>query len=158
MINYVIGDATYPQGEGYKLIVHCCNNLGAWGSGFVVALSNRWPEPESAYRDQFNGLSRPGLSLGDVQFVHVEKDITVVNLIGQEGVGAPVDGIPPVRYDAIFKGMTKLAQFSEDTDFSLHMPRMGAGLAGGKWSIIEAIVDETLVARGIPVTVYDLEA
>lgn len=28
MINYVIGDATAPQGEGPKFIVHCCNNIG----------------------------------------------------------------------------------------------------------------------------------
>jgi hypothetical protein len=35
------------------------------------------------------------------------------------------------------------------------MPRIGCGLAGGKWELIEPIIVRTLVARGVPVTVYD---
>jgi len=27
-INYIIGDVTDPQGDGKKLIIHCCNDLG----------------------------------------------------------------------------------------------------------------------------------
>ena len=30
-IKYVKGDATEPIGEGNKLIVHICNNVGKWG-------------------------------------------------------------------------------------------------------------------------------
>jgi hypothetical protein len=37
------------------------------------------------------------------------------------------------------------------------MPRIGCGLAGGKWEKIEAIIDRTLLAAGIGVTVYDFE-
>jgi len=36
------------------------------------------------------------------------------------------------------------------------MPRIGAGLAGGDWDTIEAIITEELCAHDIPVTVYDL--
>lgn len=53
-ITYVRGDATAPRGEGVKLIVHCCNDPGGWGRGFVLALSRRWPEPEAAYRELVN--------------------------------------------------------------------------------------------------------
>ncbi|WP_435642688.1 hypothetical protein ACR9VJ_06005 [Streptomyces sp. H49] len=35
------------------------------------------------------------------------------------------------------------------------MPRIGCGLAGGKWSRVEPLVTERLVGRGISVTVYD---
>jgi O-acetyl-ADP-ribose deacetylase (regulator of RNase III) len=41
-IFYMTGDATAPVGEGQKLIVHVCNDIGAWGAGFVLALSKRW--------------------------------------------------------------------------------------------------------------------
>jgi len=44
-IAYVMGDATAPKADGPKIIVHVCNDVGAWGRGFVVALSRRWPEP-----------------------------------------------------------------------------------------------------------------
>lgn len=49
-IKYIIGDATEPQGEGNKIIVHCCNNIGGWGAGFVLSLSKKWLEPGSKER------------------------------------------------------------------------------------------------------------
>ncbi|MQY33582.1 hypothetical protein SRB17_15430 [Streptomyces sp. RB17] len=38
---------------------------------------------------------------------------------------------------------------------SVHMPRIGCGLAGGTWSRKEPFITERLVKRGIEVTVYD---
>jgi hypothetical protein len=35
------------------------------------------------------------------------------------------------------------------------MPRIGCGLAGGKWEEIEPIIKETLVKAGLSITVYD---
>lgn len=35
------------------------------------------------------------------------------------------------------------------------MPRIGCGLAGGKWSRIEPLIANTLCARDVEVTVYD---
>jgi hypothetical protein len=35
------------------------------------------------------------------------------------------------------------------------MPRIGTGLAGGRWPDIEPLITDTL--QGVPVTVYDLE-
>jgi hypothetical protein len=37
------------------------------------------------------------------------------------------------------------------------MPRIGCGLAGGDWSRIEPLIEESLVRRGLPVSVYDFE-
>ena len=49
-INYLKGDATVPAGDGPKVIVHICNDVGAWGKGFVLAISKRWPTAERDYR------------------------------------------------------------------------------------------------------------
>jgi hypothetical protein len=35
------------------------------------------------------------------------------------------------------------------------MPRIGCGLAGGKWERIEPLVVSALSAKGVAVTVYD---
>jgi O-acetyl-ADP-ribose deacetylase (regulator of RNase III) len=40
---------------------------------------------------------------------------------------------------------------------SVHMPRIGTGLAGGRWDRIEPIIVATLCARDIATTVYDFE-
>ena len=52
-INYLIGDATNHQYHGLKFIVHCCNDSGLWGSGFVLAVLKRLSKPEQEYRDWF---------------------------------------------------------------------------------------------------------
>ena len=158
-INYIVGDATKPQRSivGVDFIVHCCNDRGAWGAGFVMALSNKWPHVEEHYRKWF---ADPGMKmkLGDIQFVEVEKPCLVVcNMIGQHDTRPDAEGFSPVRYDAFFRGLTRLQRYTSQikTPSAVHMPRMGAGLAGGDWNIIEAIVKSTLVEKGIPVTVYD---
>ena len=83
MIKHVIGDATDPiGGKGMKFIGHCCNNVGAWGRGFVLALSHRWGMPELMYRRW--AQERPEElkeSLGKIQVIPVEKEIMVVNII-----------------------------------------------------------------------------
>ncbi len=150
-IRYVLGDATEPQSDdGNVVIVHCCNDVRAWGAGFVLALSRRWREPERA----FHLLRAP--SLGHVQFVECSKQITVANLIGQRGVGRDAMGQPPIRYNAIQAGLRKVADFCIEHGASVHMPRMGAGLAGGDWALIEGLIARELCRRGVSVTVYDL--
>jgi hypothetical protein len=37
------------------------------------------------------------------------------------------------------------------------MPRIGCGLAGGKWELIEPIIVRTLSEHDIAVTVYDFD-
>jgi O-acetyl-ADP-ribose deacetylase (regulator of RNase III) len=155
-ILYEIGDATRPIGEGAKVIAHVCNDAGGWGKGFVLALSKRWPAPEVAYRRWHRERGPEPFELGQVQFVGVEPTIWVANLIGQHGT-RPAKGLPPVRYDAIRSGLRKVAVFARDHAASVHMPRIGAGLAGGSWDAIAGIVAQEIVNLSIPVTVYDLQ-
>ena len=154
-ITYVVGDATLPQGVGQKIITHVCNDIGGWGRGFVVALSARWPEPEASYRAWFAGRAENDFELGAAQLVQVEPDVWVANMVGQRDVIEGPDG-PPVRYDAIEQALSTVADEAYAMDGSVHMPRIGCGLAGGDWAVVESIVNRTLADRGIPVTVYDL--
>lgn len=150
MITYRIGDATRPPivPDEQRYIVHCCNDKGGWGSGFVLAVDKLSPRPRQAY--QSLGLHH-GL-LGTIQVVRVDSYTSVVNLIGQRGT--IVDRPHPVRYDAIYNGLLKVAAHVRANGGTIHMPRMGSGLAGGSWDVIEAIVNET--CPDLPVFVYDL--
>ncbi|MFF3985785.1 macro domain-containing protein [Streptomyces sp. NPDC001797] len=153
-ITYIRGDATTPSGKGVKIIAHVCNDLGGWGKGFVLALSRRWPEPEKAYRAWHRDRANNDFGLGSVQLVQVERYIWVANMIGQRGTRTGSKGVP-VRYEAIDAALAKLADEALERGASVHMPRIGCGLAGGKWSRIEPLIAERLVGRGIAVTVYD---
>lgn len=159
-IQYVTGDATQPQGPGLKIIAHICNNAGGWGAGFVLALSKRWAQPEASYRRWYT--TKHGFSLGKTQLVQVDQDIIVANMIAQEGFGG--DGKPPIRYGALHDCLLELVSRIKNNnlsgmslkDASVHMPRIGCGLAGGNWNDIRTIINVTLIESGIPVTVYDL--
>lgn len=153
-VGYKTGDATAPIGSGNKIIVHVCNDVGAWGRGFVLAISKRWAEPERQYRSWHKGQEKQPFALGEVQFVQVEDTIWIANLIGQRDIRA-LDGVPPVRYEAIREGLQEVALEAKRLNASIHMPRIGCGLAGGDWNIVGKIVEEELANIGVPVTVCD---
>lgn len=154
-LHYLTGDAAAPDTPGHKIIAHVCNDGGGWGKGFVRALSKRWKTPEQCYRAAFADR-RP--ALGDVQFVQVEDDITVANIIGQHGIRSARNKTAPapIRYEAVRAGLLVVARHAQTHQASVHMPRIGCGLAGGHWALIEPIINETLIAAGIQTWIYDL--
>lgn len=147
-ITYLKGDATNPQGDGVKIIPHICNNIGVWGAGFVLALSKRWKEPEESYRNNQNH------HLTNVEFIQVENDIIVANMIAQRGVGKRINGKPPISYGALRVCLNDVNDYAKTKNASIHMPKIGSGLAGGDWNVIEKIIKETTT---VDVFVYCFE-
>jgi O-acetyl-ADP-ribose deacetylase (regulator of RNase III) len=150
----VRGDATSPQAKGPKIIAHVCNDLGGWGRGFVLAISRRWPEPERDYRQWHRGRARNDFGLGAVRLVPVRPGLWVANMVAQHGIRTGSNG-PPIRYPAVEACLTTVAAQALRLEASVHMPRIGCGLAGGRWELIEPIVVRTLCDAGVAVTVYD---
>lgn len=157
-IRYVTGDATDPEDSGgTRIIAHVCNDIGAWGSGFVMAVSARWPGPEREYRAWHE--SGPHFELGYTQLVPVDDGTWVANMIAQHGTIAHPDGDgPPIRYKELGGALRSVGNVALRWGASVHMPRIGCGLAGGKWELVEQVVVRALCRRGVPVTVYDLPA
>lgn len=153
-LTIVAGDATNPHAKGPKIIAHVCNDLGGWGRGFVLAVSRRWPEPERAYRRWHRERAGNDFALGAVQLVPVRPDIQVANMVGQRGIKTGSGG-PPIRYDALERCLDTLAGHALAQGASVHMPRIGCGLAGGRWERVEPFVVKALCARDVDVTVYD---
>lgn len=170
-ITYLTGDATQPV-KTPALIMHVCNDIGGWGRGFVLALSKRWPEPERVYRE----TSLVDLEPGSVQFTRVGemipaglpqwRYIMVANMIAQRDIRPDRCGTPPIRYDALALCLERIAGWCEDwfqtnrpemkfpEEMTIHAPRIGCGLAGGSWSVVEPLIDFYL--RDREVYIYDL--
>ena len=142
MINYLKADATIPQTEGNIIISHICNDIGAWGKGFVMAISKRWKEPAKQYKQWYK--EGEDFTLGAVQFVAVEENVWVANIIGQHKIYKDENGNPPIRYEAVKEGLQQVAEFAQKINAKVQMPRIGCGLAGGSWDEIEKIIEETL--------------
>ncbi|BEL04689.1 macro domain-containing protein [Actinoplanes sichuanensis] len=155
-LRFVKGDATSPQAKGPKIIAHVSNDIGGWGKGFVVAISRRWKEPERAFRQWHRERAGNDFGLGATQLVQVQPDVWVANMVGQRGI-KPGSGGPPVRYEAIGRCLHTVGDHAVELGASVHLPRIGCGLSGGKWERIEPLIVAALCERDIPVTVYDFD-
>jgi hypothetical protein len=158
-IKYLSGhDVCEPICKGRKIIGHCTNDLGIMSSGVAAALFKKWSDVRSKYiawHKMNNDLGNK-FELGKTQFVKVEDDIVVANIIGQHGVGRQ-NGNVPVRYDALREGCAYIRKACKFFSASAHFPYlMGCDLAGGNWEEVEKIIQEELIDHDVEVTVYDL--
>jgi len=116
---------------------------------------------------EHNSVSLP---LGEIQIVPVKDEqgkLFVCNMIAQNGY-VTKDNPVAVDYEALHRCLTKLNGWmrkyeevkkllvypNHPESFSVHMPRIGCGLAGGTWDKVEFIIKITL---NYVVSVYDLE-
>lgn len=74
-------------------------------------------------------------------------------MIAQKGVRTR-DGVPPIRYDALKRCLEILAVEARKLQATVHLPRIGCGLAGGKWESVEPLIREAMPDTGV--FVYDL--
>jgi O-acetyl-ADP-ribose deacetylase (regulator of RNase III) len=152
-IIYLKVDATAPNQAGNQIIAHICNDIGGWGKGFVLAISKRWKEPEKAYRNWHKQGSN--FALGQVQLVQVEEKLWVANMIAQRGISTIKNPTIPIQYDAVLSCLETLSIEANKLNASVSMPRIGCGLAGGKWEIVEPLIIQTLCKNDIDTFIYD---
>ena len=155
-IHFIKGDATNPidyndKREQIKLIVHICNDVNRFGKGFVAALAKKWPQTKASFHAMTNPM------LGDVDFCWIkDSELCVANMIAQHNIYCVYDKktrqkIPPIRYEALRSCLKRvsdevltLTAYHPNTEITVHMPRIGCGLAGGKWELVEPILKETV--------------
>ena len=148
----VHGDATEPRGAGPCVIVHLVNDRTAnWGGDFARALRERHPTAQADFRAWANE-DRGRLRLGSAFISEVDDGLYVATIVAQHGYGRSAR--PRIRYGAMREALATVARFASEAGASVHMPRIGAGQAGGRWPVIRDIIDETLSRHGIAVTVY----
>jgi hypothetical protein len=166
------GDATKPQllsPDEIVVIPHCCNNIGAWGAGFVLALNKAFGNgPYQEYK-KMEKESPHGLQnrLGEncVCDINKEGNIYVVNMVAQDGIRGP-NNPRPIKYWALLRCMQQVLTYigvvssvesalREARPVVIHCPKFGSDLAGGNWSTIKDLIIETWVDRGIDVVVYN---
>lgn len=133
----------YRQGDllesgSCNVIAHGCNAQGVMGSGIAKQIRERYPKAYTAYRKEYE---ERGLFLGDIVSVFIpEQKIWILDCITQQNYGR--DGKLYVDYGAIRTCMQKINMFLYAP--CCRLPRIGAGLAGGDWGIIETIIEEEM--------------
>lgn len=154
-IHYVSGDVSEPEAEGPLVIAHLVPDSGhAWGRrGVARALAARFPDAAAAFR-AWTIASPDNLLLGRVHAVDVgrKRPTWVASMVAQRGHGPSVG--TRLVYSALAEAMDSVAALAHRTGASVHLPRIGAGEAGGRWDLIEHMIDRSLVRSGVSVAVY----
>lgn len=130
------------------IIMHGCNAQGVMGSGVAKAIKEKYQEAYSVYRRR---EEVGGLYLGDYSSVVTKDNKIIINAITQEYYGR--DGKKYVSYDAISDVAKILNEVYKNS--SIAIPKIGAGLGGGNWKVIESIL--TNEAPNIQWVVYYME-
>jgi O-acetyl-ADP-ribose deacetylase (regulator of RNase III) len=146
MIRYITGDLV-KDAEQFDVIAHCANCYCTMGAGIAPQIKAKFPEAYAADCATTKGdLNK----LGTISYTETTKPI-VVNLYGQFDYTGRRSGNMDLNYDAIRSAIKLMKEKFSGKTFG--MPKIGAGLAGGDWSIIEKIIEEEM--RGEYVTIVN---
>lgn len=161
------GDATcFDTKENTAYYVpHICNTDGIAGSGFIIAVKNKFPRAIQEY-ERWHKLSRPGsnleewdtlvglapkilgagnwdFQLGNIQAIHTGNRVYIVNMLAQKSFGYL--NLPPGRYDCLEECLLKLrtlCEFSlkQATKVEIHAPKFGSLRSGLDWDCIYSMI------------------
>lgn len=141
------------------VIVHSVNCIGAVG-GLAGAIARKWPKNAEEYRAHVKRQKLPIMLLGRVFEVNVAHNVIVANLFGQNNVGTRER---QTEYSALIAGFKSIASTVylgndiETKDFGvigledvgnqlqdIYIPyKIGCGLGGADWNIVEEIINKT---------------
>jgi O-acetyl-ADP-ribose deacetylase (regulator of RNase III) len=155
-IEYRKGDL-FSYVPGYRTILaHGVNCQGVMGSGVAKTFKQKYPEAFEDYLYFFkkykyeNDVAPLGVSR---LFYSCSNDLLLASMFTQEFYGN--DGRQYVNYEAFFDSFRKVADYYEDS--TIIMPKIGAGLGGGDWGIIEGLMKIILETRpNVHVIVFEL--
>lgn len=146
------GDATEPRGPGPRLIAHLVNDKTPnWGGAFARALRERYPLAQEDFREWVR-QDASHLELGNAFISEIHDGLFVASMVAQRGYGA--SAAPRIRYAALKQCLQQVAEHAKANNTKVHMPRVGTGQAGGRWSLIRELIEDALTRPGIPVNVY----
>lgn len=150
MVRVIKGNLIDLAKQGhFEVIIHGCNCFCTMGSGVAKEISKNFPEAREA-----DLKTTPGDKdkLGTITYVTLPK-LIVVNAYTQFGFGGK-NG-PDIDYHALRYALRSAFE-TFPPNFRFGLPKIGAGLAGGSWSIIKRIIEEEAAIQENIVTIVEL--
>jgi len=149
MIEYVNGDIFKGKDD---VIVHGCNCFCNMGAGIALQVAKYYPEAKNIDNVEYGKKSKLGTYTfwEGTNIFYPEQKIIIVNAYTQY---YPNVKLKPFDYDAFGK---VLPQIKENfVGKSIAFPKIGAGLAGGDWNIIEKMINDVFDDTNVKVYLYD---
>jgi O-acetyl-ADP-ribose deacetylase (regulator of RNase III) len=137
----------FDDGE-FDVIIHGCNCFHAMGAGIAGQIAIRYPE--ALEYDRYYSEKGDFKKLSDYTFAIVNNSKmkgTVINLYTQYNPG------PDLKITALDLGFYKLSH-TLSHKVRIGIPKIGAGLAGGDWDVIEPIIANHMQFHNVTVVNY----
>jgi len=153
MSTTIRGDLLALALEGrFDVVVHGCNCMCVMGAGIAKQVRERFPEAYEADLETPKGSREKLGTISTAVVKRVDRVFHVVNAYTQfdwRGSGMKAD------YDAIRSAMKDVKKaFSGKR---IGYPQLGAGLAGGDWSVISQIISEELEGEDHTLVIYETQ-
>ena len=146
-MKYVKGDLIKLALSGeFDVITHGCNCFCTFGAGIAKQIKQHFPE---AYKQDLLTKSGDRKKLGTCTAATTKNNLIIVNSYIQYDYSSTKIC---VNYNSVRDCMKYISEnFKEKR---IGMPKIGCGLAGGKWYIVEKIIEEELTNMDITVVEY----
>jgi hypothetical protein len=143
---HILGSALNPIGADHFVIGHGVNDQGAWGAGFVIPLGKKFPLAKS----EFLSIKHPQRGLNQYIPVSIENG-EVIRHGFIANMCIQTLGVPnPLDYDAFAKSIAGLDTFAKQVKATVHVPRIGMGLAGGTVERILPMIPNDWIMYTLP--------
>ncbi len=158
-IIHVVGDILdIDQASGPALVAHIVSDeVRQWSNwGVAGALRRAFPDAAGSFR-AWTIFSPEHLRLGRVHLISRYRNhqlIEIASIVAQAGYGSSFDS--RLDLEAMSVGLDVVASRAIELDATVHVPRLGAGQAGGRWDHVERLLAERLASKGVEVVVHTL--
>lgn len=149
-IEVVNGDILTGIKEGnefdkFTIVMHGCNCFHTMGGGIALYLRNKFPEVYEVDKKTPHGSLE---KLGEISLAHISDSLIVANCYTQFKFGS--DKVH-VDYKAVAACLHTVRSYFPH--HHIRLPKIGCGLAGGDWTIVEKLYLQILADADY--TVYD---
>ena len=134
-MNILTGDILDLVSESGGILVHQVNCRRTAGAGLALQIRRRWPEWYHAYRCTIPQLGRAWV-------FRAAPYVWIASLYAQRDIGR---NVPQTDYTALRGCLGRLdgqlVEMDMAADLLLFPWRIGCGLAGGNWMIVQPMVE-----------------
>lgn len=126
--------------------MHGVNCRGVMGAGFALEIKKRFPEAYKLYKQRCEERT-PEMLLGTSMVTPISTNLVIMHCFTQKDYGKIGKH---VSYDAFESCLYTIPAALHHTFVKeLHFPMIGAGLGGGKWDVMAAIIDTHYAAQKV---------
>jgi len=146
-MKYIKGDLV-RDAKQFEIIVQQCNCFCTMGAGIAPQIKRNFPE---AYEVDCETKRGDESKLGTITYTKSTSPI-IINAYGQYGMGGQIE----TNYEALRSCMKEIKKIFSGKRIA--MPLIGAGLAGGDWTIINKIIEEELYNEDVSIIIWERDS